>query len=61
MEKDLAMQLDAIQKQLGMLQQEVSNLREAVEGQDLSAVVHLLESKVTRILEFLEHRVTPFD
>jgi len=61
MEKDLAAQLDAIQKQLRMLQGEICNLLEAVEGGDLSAVVHSLESKVTRILEYLEHRSPPFD
>ena len=61
MEKDLEVQLEAVQKQLRTIQSEVCNLREAVEGGDLSAVVHSLDSKVTRILEYLEQRSPPFD
>lgn len=61
MDNDVERQFESIQKQLRMLQSDVASLREAVEGRDLSAVIHSLDSKVTRMLEYLEHSTPPFD
>jgi len=61
MDKDLELKLDGIQEELLLLQNEVAKLREAIAGGDLSAVVHSLDTKTTRILDYLEHRAPPFD